>query len=442
MHYCVLNTFLPKKKFIILMKKIITLGFVLLGLQLHSQTLEECHRLAKENYPEIKRYELIDKSEQYNIKNALMAWAPQINISGQATYQSATPTYPEVFDAFLALSGIDMLGIDKFQYKAAIDVNQTIWDRGYSKANLDIAKADAKAERKQNEIALYDLQSRVNDIYFGVLLLEERKAQTENLIEILESNLNRMRVYQRNDIAMQSDVDAIEVELLSAKQNLAQITSSLKSFRQMLEIFIGQKLKDEKLQRPAMIQIANQTSNRAELQLFDLQKEKLSSQRKVINSSLMPHFSLFGQVYYGYPGLDMFKSMIENSPDLNAIAGIRMSWNLGGFYTRKNSLNKISIAERQIEIQKDVFLFNTSLQLSQNNSEIERLKQALEDDEKIIDLRRSIRIAAESKMENGLIDATELLQKINEESISLINRSQHEIELLQNIYKIKQTLNQ
>lgn len=424
------------------MKRIITLGFVLLGLQLHSQTLEECHRLAKENYPEIKRYELIDKSEQYNIKNALMAWAPQINISGQATYQSATPTYPEVFDAFIALSGIDMLGIDKFQYKAAIDVNQTIWDGGYSKANLDIAKADAKAERKQNEIALYDLQSRVNDIYFGVLLLEERKAQTENLIEILESNLNRMRVYQRNDIAMQSDVDAIEVELLSAKQNLAQITSSLKSFRQMLEIFIGQKLKDEKLQRPAMIQIANQTSNRAELQLFDLQKEKLSSQRKVINSSLMPHFSLFGQVYYGYPGLDMFKSMIENSPDLNAIAGIRMSWNLGGFYTRKNSLNKISIAERQIEIQKDVFLFNTSLQLSQNNSEIERLKQALEDDEKIIDLRRSIRIAAESKMENGLIDATELLQKINEESISLINRSQHEIELLQNIYKIKQTLNQ
>lgn len=424
------------------MKRIITLGFVLLGLQLHSQTLEECHRLAKENYPEIKRYELIDKSEQYNIKNALMAWAPQINISGQATYQSATPTYPEVFDAFLALSGIDMLGIDKFQYKAAIDVNQTIWDGGYSKANLDIAKADAKAERKQNEIALYDLQSRVNDIYFGVLLLEERKAQTENLIEILESNLNRMRVYQRNDIAMQSDVDAIEVELLSAKQNLAQITSSLKSFRQMLEIFIGQKLKDEKLQRPAMIQIANQTSNRAELQLFDLQKEKLSSQRKVINSSLIPHFSLFGQVYYGYPGLDMFKSMIENSPDLNAIAGIRMSWNLGGFYTRKNSLNKISIAERQIEIQKDVFLFNTSLQLSQNNSEIERLKQALEDDEKIIDLRRSIRIAAESKMENGLIDATELLQKINEESISLINRSQHEIELLQNIYKIKQTLNQ
>ena len=134
--------------------------------------------------------------------------------------------------------------------------------------------------------------------------------------------------------------------------------------------------------------------------------------------------------------------MIENSPDLNAIAGIRMSWNLGGFYTRKNSLNKLSIAERQIEIQKDVFLFNTSLQLSQNNSEIERLKQALEDDEKIIDLRRSIRIAAESKMENGLIDATELLQKINEESISLINRSQHEIELLQNIYKIKQTLNQ
>ena len=424
------------------MKRIITLGFVLLGLQLHSQTLEECHRLAKENYPEIKRYELIDNSEQYNIKNALMAWAPQINISAQATYQSASPTYPEVFNAFLAMNGIDMLGIDKLQYKAAIDVNQNIWDGGYTKANLDIAKADAKTERKQNEIALYNLQSRVNDIYFGVLLLEERKSQTENLIEVLESNLSRIKVYQKNDIAMQSDVDAIEVEVLTAKQNLEQVKSSLKSYRQMLESFIGQSLKDEKLQRPAMPQIANQTSNRAELQLFELQKEKLSSQRKLINSSLMPHFSLFGQVYYGYPGLDMFKSMMENNPDLNAIAGIRMSWNLGGFYTKKNNLNKILIAERQIELQKDVFLFNTNLQLSQNNSEIERLKQALIEDEKIIDLRRSIRIAAESKMENGLIDATELLEKINQEASSLINRSQHEIELLQNIYKIKQTLNQ
>lgn len=424
------------------MKRIITLGFVLLGLQLHSQTLEECHRLAKENYPEIKRYELIDKSEQYNIKNALMAWAPQINISGQATYQSASPTYPEVFNTFLAMNGIDMLGIDKLQYKAAIDVNQNIWDGGYTKANRDIAKADAKAERKQNEIALYNLQSRINDIYFGILLLEERKAQTENLIEVLESNLSRIKVYQKNDIAMQSDVDAIEVEVLTAKQNLEQIKSSLKSYRQMLEIFIGQSLKDEKLQRPTMIQIANQTSKRAELQLFEAQKEKLSAQRKAINSSLMPRFSLFGQFYYGYPGLDMFQAMIEPNPTLNAIGGVRLSWNLGGFYTKKNSLNKISVAEQQIEVQKDVFLFNTHLQLAKNNSEIERLQQALKEDDKIIELRRLIRIAAESKMENGLIDATELLEKINQEASSLINRSQHEIELLQNIYKIKQTLNQ
>lgn len=424
------------------MKRIIILSLVLLGFQLRSQTLEQCHRLAKENYPEIKRYELIDKSEQFNLSNALRAWIPQINISGQATYQSATPTYPEAFDAFLAMNGMEMSGVDKLQYKAAIEVNQNLWDGGYTKANIDIAKAEANEQRKQTEVALYDLQSRVNDLYFGIMLLEEKKSQTENLIEILESNLNRMKVYQKNDIAMQADVYAIEAEYLTAKQNLEQIKSSLKSYRQMLELFIGQNLKDEKLQRPPMPQILNQTSNRAELQLFEAQKEKLSAQRKAINSTIMPRFSLFGQVYYGYPGLDMFQSMIENDPTLNAIGGVRLSWNLGGFYTRKNSLNKITIAKQQIEVQKDVFLFNTELQLRKNNSEIERLEQALKEDDKIIELRRSIRIAAESKMENGLIDATELLQKINEESSSLINRSQHEIELLQNIYKIKQTLNQ
>jgi len=415
---------------------------VLTALTSWAQTLEECCRLAREHYPEIRQYDLIAETEQYNISNAARAWIPQVVLSGQATYQSATPTYPEAFNAMIAANGLDMSGIRKDQYKVAIDLSQNIWDGGQSKANRAIAEAEAAEQRSRVDVSLYDLQSRIQNLYFGILLLDERVAQTEALIEVLDANLNRMRAYYKNGVAMQSDVDAIEAELLTARQTLGQVEASRTSYRRMLEVFIGQPLTDETLTRPAMVVVASRTSQRPELAMFDAQSDKLAAQRKAITTSVMPRFSAFAQGYYGYPGLDMFKSMVSSEWTLNAIVGVRMSWNIGAFYTKKNNLSKLDAAERQLAIQRDVFLFNTEMQTTQDDGEIARLRSALEDDNRIVELRRSVRMAAESRLENGVIDATDLLRNIADETTATLNRTTHEIELLQATYRLKTTLNQ
>ena len=425
------------------MKRSILLSLMMLTvLTSQAQTLDECCKLARENYPEIRQYDLIAETEQYNISNAARAWIPQVVLSGQATYQSATPTYPEAFNAMIAANGLDMSGIRKDQYKVAIDVSQNIWDGGQSKANREIAEAEAAVERSRVDVSLYDLQSRIQNLYFGILLLDERVAQTETLIEVLDANLNCMRTYYKNGVAMQSDVDAIEAELLTARQTLGQVEASRASYRRMLEVFIGQPLTDETLTRPAMVEIASRTSARPELTMFEAQSNRLSAQRKATTASVMPRFSAFAQGYYGYPGLDMFKSMVSSEWTLNGIVGVRMSWNIGAFYTKKNNLSKLDAAERQIAVQRDVFLFNTEMQTTQDDGEIARLRSALEDDNRIVELRRSVRMAAESRLENGVIDATDLLRKIADETTATLNRSTHEIELLQATYRLKTTLNQ
>ncbi len=425
------------------MKRIFLLLFTMLSvLGVHAQSLDECRRLAREHYPEIRQYDLISKTEQYNISNAARAWIPQIILSGQATYQSATPTYPEVLNDMIASYGMDMSGIRKDQYKVAIDVSQNIWDGGMSKANRKIAETEAMEQRSRLDVSLYDLQSRVDNIYFGILLLDESTTQTETMINVLESNLNRIRVFYNNGVAMQSDVDAIEAELLSAKQTLGQIKASRDSYRRMLEIFIGQPLSSEKLERPETREVLSRNSARPELSLLDAQSNKISAQRKAITASLMPQFSAFAQGYYGYPGMDMFKSMVTPEWTLNGIVGVRMMWNIGAFYTKKNNFNKLDIAEQQIAIQRDVFLLNTQMQTTQDDGEIARMRSALEDDNRIVELRRSVRMAAESKLNNGVIDATDLLRKIADETTANLNRSTHEIELLQAIYRLKTTLNQ
>lgn len=210
---------------------------------LHGQTLDECRRLAREHYPEIRQYDLIALTEQYDLSNAARAWIPQVTLSGQASWQSDTPTFPGALGEILASRGLQMEGIRREQYRAAIDVSQTIWDGGHSRATKELAQAEAAEERLRTEVDLYALQSRVDDLYFGILLLDERLTQTTVQISLLESNLARMRSCVANGTATKSDADAIEAELLTVRQTLEQIEASRASYCRMLEISSGSRLR-------------------------------------------------------------------------------------------------------------------------------------------------------------------------------------------------------
>ncbi|WP_418166048.1 TolC family protein [Alistipes putredinis] len=408
---------------------------------LHGQTLDECRRLAREHYPEIRQYDLITLTEQYDLSNAARAWIPQVTLSGQASWQSDTPTFPGALGEILASRGLQMEGIRREQYRAAIDVSQTIWDGGHSRATKELAQAEAAEERQRTEVDLYALQSRVDDLYFGILLLDERLTQTTVQISLLESNLARMRSCVANGTATKSDADAIEAELLTVRQTLEQIEASRASYGRMLEIFIGQPLAAEGLERPAEPALGD-VPLRPELALFEAQAQRIDVRRKALNSALMPRFSAFAQGYYGYPGLDMFQSMRSSDETLNALVGVRMSWNIGALYTRRNDLGKLRTARQQIDIQRDIFHFNTRLQTTREEGEIARLRKAVASDTRIVELRRAVRVAAESQLENGVIDTTDLLRKITDETTAALNRSTHEIELLQTLYQLKHTLNQ
>lgn len=408
---------------------------------LHGQTLDECRRLAREHYPEIRQYDLITLTEQYDLSNAARAWIPQVTLSGQASWQSDTPTFPGALGEILASRGLQMEGIRREQYRAAIDVSQTIWDGGHSRATKELAQAEAAEERQRTEVDLYALQSRVDDLYFGILLLDERLTQTTVQISLLESNLARMRSCVANGTATKSDADAIEAELLTVRQTLEQIEASRASYGRMLEIFIGQPLAAEGLERPAEPALGD-VPLRPELALFEAQAQRIDVRRKALNSALMPRFSAFAQGYYGYPGLDMFQSMRSSDGTLNALVGVRMSWNIGALYTRRNNLGKLRTARQQIDIQRDIFHFNTRLQTTREEGEIARLRKAVASDTRIVELRRAVRVAAESQLENGVIDTTDLLRKITDETTAALNRSTHEIELLQTLYQLKHTLNQ
>ena len=404
-------------------------------------TLETCQELAREHYPEVKQYDLIRLTEQYDLSNAARAWLPQLSLSAQATWQNEVPEFPEALSGMLSRAGVTIPGLKKDQYKVGIELNQTIWDGGKSNADKRLARTEAAEQRAMTDVDLYNLKKRVNELYFGILLLEEKLSQTYRTIALLESNLDKMRSLVTNGTALASDADVVEAELFTARQQATQIEASRTSYRKMLELFIGEPLQ-ENLLRPEFEEMATTELTRPELVLFDAKKNRLAAQEALIKSSTRPKFGFFAQGYYGYPSMDYFASMMSNEWRWNLLTGIRMSWNFGAYYTKKNSLNKLRTAQQSIDLQRDVFRFETDLQISQETGDIARLRKTIADDARIVSLRQSVREAAESKLRNGIIDTNDLLQKITDEAAARSAQSVHEIELLKALYELKHTINQ
>lgn len=406
-------------------------------------TLDECQKLAQENYPLLKKYELIRQTTSYSIKNINKGYLPQLSFTGQATYQSDVATLPDALSNMLESSGYDYKGLNKDQYKISMDLNQVIWDGGNLKAQKKVTTLQGEVQIVQTDVDMYAIRDRVNNLFFGILLIEDKIRINEDLQRLLSSNCQKLESMLANGTAMQADVDVVRAELLNTQQQMTELLSTKESYQKMLSIFIG---KDETavstLQKPSSIMPATLDNFRPELKLFNTQLQQANAQKKLLNTGLRPKISLFAQGGYGYPGYDMFNDMFDHDWTLNGMAGIRLTWNISNLYTHKNEKRKIDLSRRQIETNRDIFLFNNSLLSTQEETSIWKYRKMITEDKEIIGLRTSVRQAAEAKLEHGIIDVNNLLQEITRENHARIEQSSHEIEMLKNIYELKNTINQ
>ena len=337
--------------------------------------------------------------------------------------------------------GTDMKGLGKLQYKVGVDLNQTIWDGGSSKASRTIAESENAQQEAALDVELYAVRERVENLFFGIMLVEEQIKQAELTLTLLESNLAMLRSMKTNGTATQSDVDMVEAQFLTVQQQITQARSISDSNRRLLGIFTGTDMSDEKLTKPSSSMPSELISARPELALFDARIKNNDARLVSIKSSVMPRIGLFAQAYYGYPGYDYFKSMMNRDMSFNVLAGVKVSWNIGSFYTKKNSERKLRLANDDIVADREVFLFNSNLQTSSQTAHISELEGIMKEDSRIVELRANVRRSAESQLRNGVIDATALLTKITDENQARLTSSYHEIQLIQSIYQLKYILN-
>ena len=423
------------------MKKLV-LSLTMLPMLAQGQTLDDCQQAAEKNYPLIQQYGLIEKTTQLTVANIQKGWLPQVSAQAQATYQSDVTAWPSEMKAMMSGMGIDMRGLTKDQYRVGIDVQQTIYDGGVIGSQKRIAREQGKVQAAQNEVNIYNVRKRVNEMYFGLLLIDEQIKLNTDLQTLLAGNERKLESMTKRGTAAESDLQSVKAERLNAVQKGTELASQKQMLQRMLSTFCGIEVNN--IQKPQVkadgrnLATGNQ---RPELKVLDAQISVLNAQEKALNAALMPKVGVFAQGFYGYPGLNMFEDMMRHKWGLNGLVGARVTWTIGALYTRKNDKAKLQLQRDMTENSREVFLFNNNLEQIQQNENIERYQKQMAQDGEIILLRSAVRKAAESKLAHGIIDVNDLVREINQENAACVQQSVHEIEMLKEIYDNKYTTN-
>jgi outer membrane protein TolC len=385
-------------------------------------TLDKAYRLAQENYPLIRQKNLVRQTATLTIENISKGYLPQLNISGQATYQSEVTSVP------VKIPGFEIEEPSKDQYKITAELSQLLYDGGATAAQKNVQSVNALVEEQRAEVDLYKVKDRINQLYLGILLLDEQLKQVDLVKKDIQLGIKRVEAQVQNGTAFRSNQLTLEAELLKSDQRAIELKASRKGLIDVLSLFINQQLPEStKLEMPVSDVSIASSINRPELKMFEYQDSLYEVQRDVVSAKNRPKTSVFVQGGYGKPGLNLLK----NEFDLFYIAGLRLNWSLGSLYTSKKEKEILSVNQKMVGVQKDLFLLNTNTQLKQQEAEVKKLENLIDADQRIIDIRRQVKEAANAQLANGVITSNDYLREVNAEDQARNSLITHQVQLLQ-----------
>jgi outer membrane protein TolC len=400
--------------------------------QANQLTIDSCYLLAKQNYPLIKKQQLIAKSVNYTLENASRTYLPQLSVGGQASYQSQTIDFNDVLPGLPAGT---LPALSKDQYRIQAEIDQQIYDGGITRNQKELIRTNEAIQLQNLEINLNALKDRVNQIYFSILLMNEQLKQNEIRKTDLGSALDKAVAAFKNGTGFQSNVDELKAELINVDMTGIESRSDRKAYLAMLSLLTGHKMDETTTLLPPEPPPLITEINRPELRLFDLQKQRFRIQENQLKSGYLPKLSAFVQGAYGRPTLNF----IDNSFGAWWIGGIRLNWPLGSLYTLKNNRELLTISRNDQDIDREAFLVNTRIRLSEENGDIKKYSDLIQKDDSAISLRAAVSRSAKAQLDNGVITVHEYINKLNDENLSRQLRILHHIQLLKAQYNLKFT---
>ncbi len=383
--------------------------------------IEYCYNTFYKNWPTLKNDTLYSQSSLYRNKNISSAYLPQIGINAQATYQS------DVTSITLPFPGIKIDSPAKDQYKATLDVSQLIYDAGITNSRKKLESSNSLIDKQQIVIDINSKKEQLNNLFFNVMLLQE----TENLQYALQSKLKeKLSVLQSgvtNGIITESELFTLQAELLKIDQQIIEIQTSRNGLLSSLSKFIGQEIpKNIKLGYKSKPFEFTENISRPEIELFNLNKSRITASENISKKALLPKLYGFGQAGYGRPGLNM----LNNEFQTFYIVGAKLSWTPWDWNQSSRDRKVMEIQKEIISNQQEAFVKAINIQTENEITTINKMEELLKKDEEIIKLREKITSASSSKLTNGTIRSSDYIDDVTAENQAKIEMKKHQIQIL------------
>ncbi|HEY4335522.1 MAG TPA: TolC family protein, partial [Puia sp.] len=325
-------------------------------------TLEECYRLGEANYPLTRQRALIQKTRDYTLANIAKGIYPQLAVNGTATYQSDVTkiTIPPIGGL-----NINIPTVPKDQYKLYGEVSQTLTDFGINKQRRTVSQTEAEMQEANLSTDLYALRDRINQLFFGALLIDGQLEQNELAVQDIQTGIKKVGAAVKNGTDFNSSLNKLRAELLNTEQHSVELRASRLAYTEMLGLFINRVIDTtlvlEKPAEPAMVD----SIRRPELAAYDLQSRSYAEQLELTKRNLYPSLSAFFPGGLGQPNPVNF---LSTSLSGYYLTGLRLTWTIGNSYTYKKDRLISRNNQEMVQNQRNTFLFNTQLSMRQENA--------------------------------------------------------------------------
>ncbi|MFZ1704299.1 MAG: TolC family protein [Saprospiraceae bacterium] len=390
-------------------------------------TLDRCLILARQNYPLISQFGLIEKSKEITLENTANMLIPQIILSGQATYQSDVTGLP------IQLPNFEVPTVAKDQYRIFAEFNQSLTDFYTIRNQKSLISQQAEVDQNKLEVEFYKLQERILDLYFGVLLLDAQILQVNILKKDIEAGKEKVASAVKNGIALLGAEDQLQAEWLKAEQKMIELSYSKTALLRVLSTLTQVKLDENtNFVIPESLPVSVGI-NRPELKLIQSQQIALDVQSRVIDQRTLPRFNVFAQFGAGRPGLNM----LSNDFDPYWIGGLRLQWNLSSFYTINKEKQILRVNREILSTQQEALMLNIYTQMTHQEEELEKLKQLMVRDQSIINLRENILTTGKVQLEQGVITSVEYVNFVHAVDLARQNLALNEMKLAKTAFQMK-----
>lgn len=397
---------------------VLILSGCLSGYAQQTYTLRELIQKAEAFYPSVKQKVLAGSLGKENEKLLEMGLYPQVNLTGQATYQSEVTKF-----AVPGFSGIPTQKKDN--YAMGIDFRFPLTEFTVIESKKQLEQTKTELSINQTETELQKVRERVTNIFGNILLQQESKKIIAIRHTELVSQHKKVASAVENGVSLKSNQLILESEMLSTDQRMIETDAAIKGLSKELSALTGMNIQPDGGFQLSLTETSSNNINRAELLVFKSQLKILDLQKTILQKEDNPKLFVFGQGYYGRPGYNFLNIDMRTY----GILGAGINWNINNLLTQKTKEKTIEINKQMVNTQQENFNLNLQIALDQKQIEIDKYKSIISKDLEIVNTRKAILAAASSQLANGVITSTDYLSELNASNTAELNKVLHQVQL-------------